>query len=167
MSIIHVVLGSVLVGGLAVPQIGTIWTYALLREKSDVVVIAHAVTMRDTGRKASHPSLRTLPVVEMSTEFEVLDVIKGSGGDGPTAGDRINLHHYRHDMDQWRADHPAAPGKPPPGLLGTGSVVQFADRSGPYLLFLVRTKRGFEPVSGHTWPHESVVELRKQGRPPG
>lgn len=49
---------------------GTIWTFSLLREKSDVVVIANVVKVTDTGR----------------------DVPRSS------TGGRITLLHYRHDF---------------------------------------------------------------------
>jgi hypothetical protein len=167
MAIVGSAFGAIIVASLVVSQVGTLWTFALLREKSDVVVIANAVTMTDTGREVPRASTRALPRVEMETVFEILDVVKGGDGKAVVAGGRITLHYYRHDMARWHAENPPQPGKPPPSLLRTGSVITFTDGSGPYLLFLVRTPRGIEPVSGHTWPTESVFDLRKHGRPPG
>lgn len=165
MPILNAAFGALVAASLSVPQVGTIWTFSLLRQKSDVVVIAKAVKMTDTGRDVPRSSTRALPRVEMETAFDVLDVVKGADDKGVVSGGRITLLHYRHDLARWHIENPPEPGKPPPGLLGTGSVIAFADGSGPYLLFLVRTTRGLEPVSGHTWPTESVFDLRKYSRP--
>jgi hypothetical protein len=167
MPFLNVVFGTLVAASLSVPQVGAIWTFSLLREKSDVVVIARAVKMTDTGRDVPRSSTRALPRVEMETSLEILDVVKGADGKVVVTGGRITLLHYRHDMARWHAENPPEPGKPPLSLLRTGSVITFPDSSGPYMLFLVRTARGFEPVSGHTWPTESVFDLRKHGRPPG
>lgn len=167
MPILHTAFGAILVVSLTVPQVGAIWTFSLLREKSDVVVIANVVKMTDTGREVPRSSTRALPRVEMETTFEILDVVKGADNKEVAIRGRITLLHYRHDLARWHAENPPEPGKPPPSLLRTGSVIAFADGSGPYLLFLVRTGRGLEPVSGHTWPTESVFDLRKHSRPPG
>jgi hypothetical protein len=166
MLILNAVFGVLVAAGLSIPQVGAIWTFSLLRERSDVVVIANAVSMTDTGRDEPRSSTRALPRVEMETTFEILDVVKGGDGKAVATGGRITLFHYRHDMARWHAENPPEPGKPPPSILRTGSMITFSDGSGPYLLFLVRTARGLEPVSGHTWPTESVFDLRKHGRPP-
>lgn len=42
------------------------------------------------------------------------------------------------------------------------TVVKTADTA--YMLFLIKTERGFEPASGRTFPTESVFELRRQRR---
>jgi hypothetical protein len=167
MPILSSVFNVLVAASLSIPQVGAIWTFSLLREKSDVVIIASAARMTDTGRDAPRSSTRALPRVEMETVFEILDVVKGGDEKTVATGGRITLFHYRHDMARWHAENPPEPDKPPPSLLRTGSVIAFADGSGPYLLFLVRTPRGFEPVSGHTWPTESVFDLRKYSRPPG
>ncbi len=167
MPILPAAFGALVAASLSIPQVGAIWTFSLLREKSDVVVIANVVRVTDTGRDVPRSSTRALPRVEMETAFEVLDVVKGADAKSVVTGGRITLLHYRHDMARWHVENPPEPGKPPPGILGTGSSISFTDGAGPYLLFLVRTARGLEPVSGHTWPTESVFDLRKYSRPPG
>ena len=78
---------------------------------------------------------------------------------------RLHLKHYRIDSAEWRRRNPPQPGLLPPGLANAGSVLDFADGSGPYLLFLKRGDGGtYEPLSGHAFPTESVFFLRKQGR---
>jgi hypothetical protein len=64
-------------------------------------------------------------------------------------------------MDRWRRENPAQPGKPPPSLVRTGDVLEFKD-AGPYLLFLVKGghEGAFEPLTGHTWPGDSVFPIR-------
>ena len=151
--------------GLSVPaQVGRIWTFADLLKESHVAVIASVVKTTDTGRKVPHPGLKQFPAVEMETEFEILAVLKPGSDRAVSAGTRLVLSYYRHDWDQWRADNPSEPGKPPPGVVNAGSALAFEPKSGPYMLFLVKTAKGFEPVSGHTFPTESVFRLQKQGR---
>jgi hypothetical protein len=153
---------------LALPaQIGRIWTFADLLKECHVAVIGTVVKTTDTGRKVSHPGLKPpLPAVVIETEFEVLAVLKSVEAMPLSAGGRLVVSHYRIDWDQWRADHPVVQDQPTPGgVINTGSVLTFEPKSGPYLLFLVKTATGFEPVSGHTFPTESVFHLQKQGRP--
>jgi hypothetical protein len=152
-------------------QIGRAWTWDDRIAEADLVVVAQVVESRDTGRKSSHPSLTSFPMVEMETEFRVLGVLKGAlGGNvaGRTAADRrIVLHHYRPDFEQWRRDHPGEPGQPPPGgIVNLGTALQFETGAGPYTLFLVRTARGWEPLSGHTFPTASVFGMVEGRLPP-
>jgi len=153
-----------LAGLVASPQIGRIWTFNDRMAESDLVALAEVVESRDTGRQARHPDLRPgFPVVEMETEFRVLAVLEDAGRDDATSrvavGTSIVLHHYRFDREQWLRENPSEPGKPPGGLVNGGSQLRFETGAGPFLLFLVRTARGYEPVTGHTFPTHSAFWL--------
>jgi hypothetical protein len=162
-------IGFVLAMGRAAnAQIGYLWTVDQLEAKADVVVIAELRDTKDTGRQTNHPELRpAFPVIEMQSEFEILAVLKPNARDTsvPSAvGPRIRVMYYRHDWDQWRRDHPPEPGLPPPGVVNTGSSLAFTAVDGPYLLFLAKGSNGlYEPLSGHTFPTDSVYLLRKLG----
>lgn len=148
----------------AAPQVGRAWTYDDRVAESDVVVLAEVVESRDTGRMARHPTLSPgLPVVEMETELRVLSLLKGALVDRSSAGRGANvglvLHHYRFDRPQWERENPPEPGLPQPGLARAGTYLQFSPGSGPFVLFLRRTERGYEPTTGHTFPTESVFWL--------
>jgi hypothetical protein len=153
-------------------QIGYLWTMDELEAKADLVVIVELRDTKDTGRQTNHPGLRpALPVIEMQSEFEVLAVLKENARDKSlpsAAGSRLRVRYYRYDWDQWRRDHPPQPGLPPPGVVNTGSTLNFTAGEGPYLLFLAKGSDGlYEPLSGHTFPTDSVYLLRKLGRPTG
>ena len=149
-------------------QIGGILTMSDLEAKADVVVIAELRDTKDTGRQTNHPELRpAFPVIEMQSEFEILAVLKPNARDtslpGPV-GTRIRVMYYRHDWDQWRRDRPPEPGLPPPGVVNTGSSLNFTAGDGPCLLFLAKGANGlYQPVSGHTFPTDSVYLLQKLG----
>jgi hypothetical protein len=150
-------------------QVGYLWTMDDLEAKADLVVIAELRDTKDTGRRTNHPEVRpALPVIEMQSEFEVLAVLKASAQDKslPSAvGARVWVMYYRHDWDQWHRDHRPEGGLPPPGVVNTGSSLNFTAGEGPYLLFLAKGSNGlYEPLSGHTFPTDSVYLLRKLGR---
>jgi hypothetical protein len=150
----------ILLGAAPRAQLGYIWSFEELTAKAQAVVIAEYVCTDDTWRELDHPSLKPgLPVVELRSEFLVLSVLKPAAS-GTQAGAKLWLTHYRHDMDRWRRENPTQPGKPPPGVVNTGDVLQFTD-PGPYLMFLVKGADGvFEPLTGHTWPGDSVFPIR-------
>jgi hypothetical protein len=135
--------------------------------KADLVAIAELRNTKDTGRQTNHPELRpAFPVVEMQSEFEILAVLKANAPDRslPSAvGTRVRVMYYRKDWDQWRRAHP-----PQTGSVNTGSSLNFTAGEGPYLLFLAKGSNGlYEPLSGRTFPTDSVYLLRKLGRPAG
>jgi hypothetical protein len=180
-----VAIGFVLaVGPAADAQLGYLWTMDELKAKADLVVIAELRDTKDTGRRTDHPKLRpAFLVIEMQSEFEVLAVLKGDAPDtflSSAAGTRVRLRYYRHDWDQRRRDDTPQPGLPrrssegaksglpPPGVVNTGSTLTFTAGEGPYLLFLAKGPDGvYDPLSGHTFPTDSVYLLRKLGRPTG
>jgi hypothetical protein len=146
----------------ATAQIGYLWTYDELLEKAHVVVIARCLATRDTGSQPIHPGLPSgLPVVEMHTRFQLEAILKTTDPHPVGLGPEFRLRHFRLDMDRWRRDHPAEPGMPPPGLLGgIGALTLLEGRS--YLLFLTKPADGLhEPLSGVTFPTDSVLLLEK------
>ena len=147
-------------------QIGYLWTYDELLQKADVVVVAKCTTTVDTGRQTNHPELApALPVVEIRTTFRVKATFKADGQAG--VGANVSLRHYRLDMERWRKDHPPEPGKPPPGLVNAGGQLGMLEGRS-YLLFLKKSVDGvYEPLSGHTFPNDSVYLLDHEvGRGP-
>lgn len=151
----------------AFAQIGYLWTPEELAAKADIVAIVEVISTRDTGRAQRHPELQPgLPVVEMESELRVLALLKAPVS-GETSPDTLRLMYFRHDMEQWRRENPAAPGTPPRGLVNTGSTLQLPPSRTRYLAFLTRTSDGrYEPLSGHTFPTTSVLRLCEGGRTP-
>lgn len=134
-------------------QVGYLWSFEERHAKADLVVIAEPIATKDTGRRTAHPSLKPdLPVVELETELKVLTTLKGQSE--PT----IRLKHYRIDMDEWRRRNGGNA-----GLVNAGSELSFDATTGQkpaYLLFVIDTNDGrFEPLSGHTFPTETVFRL--------
>jgi hypothetical protein len=153
-----IVLAAALVG--ALPQIGRLWTFDDLVAESDLVVIGRVLETRDTGRRAIHPELRPgVPVIELESRIQVLATMKGATGGDAAKPRTITLHHLRIDMDEWRRQHPPAPGQPPPGLMNAGEHLTLTTGSETYLLFLKRAASGWEPTTGHTFPRQSVFAL--------
>ncbi len=151
-------------------QVGYLWTMDELTKQADLVVIAEYRSTSGFGRGTVHPELKPdLPVIEFESLFEVLTVLKGRLSGAPLQGEsrpRLTLRHLQPDMDAWRRRQPRQPGLPPPGLLNTGSTLAFREGKEAYLLFLKhRADGGYDPLSGHTVPTESVFSLRKLDRP--
>jgi hypothetical protein len=149
--------------GAAVGQIGYLWTFDELTAKADFVVIAEPVRTEDTGVRTVHPGLQPdLPVAELRTTLKILSILKPDTRD-KSAPAEIGLRHYRIDVDELRRTHRQPPGAPPPGLMNAGSSLDFAGPPQPYLLFLKRiADGGYEPLSGHTFPTDSVYRLLKK-----
>lgn len=149
-------------------QVGYLWSFEELTTKADLVVIAEHVATEDAGRRTEHPNLKPgLPVMEFATAFQVLAVLKLDARATSLDASRVRLKHCRIDWDEWRRRNPPRPGVPPPGLVNAGSVLDFSNDAGPYLLFLRRGSGDiYEPLSGYTFPTDSVYPLRKFGRLP-
>ena len=121
------------------------WSYQELYDQSDLVVIAKPISTQDTTEKATLPNISPeVPVVGLSTEFDVSLVMKGD-----KSAKKATLHHYRL----------AAPKQ----LMINGPSLASFDLKQPmhYLLFLHREADGrYSPVSGQTDPALfSVVKL--------
>ena len=73
---------------------------------------------------------------------------------------QLRLKHYRVDWDEFRRHH-----GPLAGLVNAGSSLDFTKEKGPSLLFLERVEgEGYQPLSGHIFPTDSVYLLRKLTR---
>jgi hypothetical protein len=146
----------------AAAQIGYLWTYDELLQKAHVVVIARCLATLDTGTTASHPELSSaLPSVEMHTKFRLEAILKTSSQHPAGPGTEFRLRHFRLDMERWRREHPPEPGMPPPGLVGGISALALLEGRS-YLLFLTKRADGlYEPLSGFTFPADSVILLDK------
>jgi len=150
-----VLMAPALIGG---GQIGYHWSFAERTAKADLIVIAEPIATKATGRRTVHPSLQPdLPVIELETELQVLVTLKGQ------VGPVVRLKHYRIDMDEWNRRNASKS-----GLVNRGSELTFVtskERKDPYLLFLTRTDDGrFEPLSGHTFPTDTVYRLSEGDR---
>lgn len=121
------------------------WRYQALFDKADLVVIAHAVDVEESGEREK--VLDGIQVVGVTTSFKVELVLKGKR---PV---RVRVFHYRR-------------------LKGSGDVnvdgpelVEFTPKRPPeagvdYLLFLKQRNDGrYEAVSGQVDPADSVRVL--------
>lgn len=161
MSIAITVTGGLLTAILC-SQIGYLWTFEELTSKADLVVIAEPVRTDDTGRRPDHPNLTSaLPVTEFVTTFKVMAVLKPDS----TRMSRpveIRLKHYQLDENEWRRRNRVQTGNAPAGLVNAGTYLDFSGHAGAYLLFLARGGAdAYEPLSGHTFPTNSVYKLRE------
>lgn len=162
LAVLLLVLGGL--PGAARAQAGYLWTIEELRTRAELIVVAQWVATEDTGRQVDHPDLKpAMPMVEMRAEFKILTVLKKDPPPLSSAsGDVLRLKHYRFDQERWQRDHPGV------GLVNRGSVLQFGNDRGPYLLFLKRARDAeYEPVSGQTFPTDSVFLLARLGKPRG
>jgi hypothetical protein len=151
------------------PQIGYLWSFEELTSKADLVVIAESIRTEVTGRRTAHPELRPdLPVAELVTTLKVLAVLKPDPRAASAGMSQVRLKHYRIDRNELLRRHPPQPGLPPSGLVNAGSYLDFSADTGPYLVFLTRSAGDtYEPLSGHTFPTDSVYRLSKAGRQRG
>ena len=133
-------------------QLGYLWTYEELLQKADVAVIADCMDTVDTGWVRPHPELTPASVVhELRTSFRVSAVLKGRRSDA--AGGKLRLRHFRYTADALRG-----------GLVNGGTWLSLR-RGGSYLLFLADGGDGvYEPLSGHTFPDDSVFLLARASR---
>jgi hypothetical protein len=138
-------------------QVGHLWTFDELAVKADCVVIAEYIGTKD-GRRTMHPELTArYPVVELESDLRLLAVLKPCAQTESKAGVTVTLKHYRPDRERIEG-----------GLLEGGSVLTFT-AGAAYLMFLKHAEGGvFEPVSGQTFPTDSVYRLpqpQKQAAP--
>jgi hypothetical protein len=142
----------------AATQIGYLWSYDELLQKADVVMVAKCTTTAHTGRQTSHPALSPeLPVLEMRSTFRVKAIFKADGH--ARVGADVALRYYHLDLERWRKEHPPEPGKPALGLVNAGGQLTL-EEGRTYLLFFKSSVDGtYEPLSGHTFPNDSVYCL--------
>jgi hypothetical protein len=132
-------------------QVGYLWSYEELLQKADLVVIAECESTLDTGRRRPHPGPKpSTPVAELQTVFRISAVLKSPHP--VPVGANLRLRHYRFTPEVLRH-----------GLLNAGSWLRLqAQRH--YLLFLTNAAGGvYEPLSGPTFPTDSVYLLDPSG----
>jgi hypothetical protein len=133
----------------ALARIRQLWSEQQIVNKSDLIVMAKAVEVRDTGIKTTIPGIRRgndpVGAVEMETTFEVSAVLKGK-----IEGARLVFYHLRETK--------------PEASRGAPELVAFdPDAKKTYLLFLKREADGrYSAVVGQTDPADAVREV---GRP--
>ena len=143
-------------------QVGYLWTATELHAKADVVAVVAVAEIRDTERRTAHPELQPrLPVIELEASLRVLTLFKAPMSTESSAPETLTLMFLRHDMEQWRREQQSPPGAPPPGLMNAGSQLHLETGAGhQYLVYLSRRADGrYEPLSGHTFPTDSVYRL--------
>ncbi len=149
---------------LAASQIGYAWTFPDLFAKADVVVIGRVTAIRDTGRVVPHPSLKpALPMVEMEADVAIELLLKGGAAAPGTAPNlrSLVLKYYRRDIQGWTSP-PTADGVRLGGMLNGGSTLKLEAGREPYVMFLKRDGERYEPLSGHTFPTDSVYLMSQQ-----
>jgi hypothetical protein len=137
----------------AVGRIRPIWTYELMRERSDLVVIAKPVSSTPTEEKISLPDLSPATrVVGVETRFEVRLVLKGS-----PKTKNVCLDHYA-------LENPADS-----KVRGAPHLVTFDPKQQPpacYLMFLKQVSAGrYVPVTGQIDPAaECIIKLESDAQ---
>ena len=118
--------------------------------RCDIMVIATAIRTSETGIRTELRELKpAFPVIELQTEFKVLSIFKG---DVPQQ--TFMLRHFRPDHSRRRDD-----------VIGGAIALSVTERS-QYLLFLRRDEdKALIPASGHVFPGDSVIGLRKASKP--
>jgi hypothetical protein len=137
----------------AVGRIRPIWTYELMREQSDVVVIAKLVSSTPTEEKISLPDFSPATrVVGVETKFDVRLVLKGS----PKIKN-VCLDHYGLE-------------NPADGQVrGAPHRITFDPKQQPpacYLMFLKQVSAGrYVPVTGQIDPAaECIIKLESDAQ---
>lgn len=139
---------SVLGGGRADGRIRQIWTQQQMVDRSDLIVMAKVVEVRDTGVATTVPNIRrgteAIAAVEMEATFEVSAVLKGTH-EKP----KLVLVYLR------QAKHEASRGEPELAGFEAGEKRE-------YLLFLKREADGrYSAVVGQTDPADAVKEVSR------
>jgi hypothetical protein len=131
-------------------------SYAELRDKADLIVVARPTTRTtDTPEITTYPGIGSqdrdgkqsqVPAVGVETRFEILAVLKGRR---PTGG--FTLHHYREDT--------------PSDTVSVSGAVSLRfdpdhDQGGPFLMFLMKETDGrYTPYGAPADPQFSVFRL--------
>jgi len=132
---------------IAVGRLSSYLPYDELTRRSDLVVIATPLAVRDTGQKTTIPGIRQgnnpVPAVGMETTFEVLAVLKGD-----SAGQRIVLYHLREET------------RPQVSKNGPALASFEPKQKKRYLLFLKHDKDDrYLPSAGQLDPADTMKDL--------
>lgn len=129
---------------LLVARLARVWTEQEMFEKADLVVIARAVSTRDTDERSTLPDIEPPnKVIGIETEFETCVVLKGSKDIT-----KFRFHHYKSTEDFTNGPMLV---EIPPGKHPT------------YLLFLIKEADGrYAPASDQIDPAATSV-LRVRG----
>jgi hypothetical protein len=143
-------------------QVGYLWTATELHAKAQVVAVVEVAAVGETGRRTAHPTLQPrLPVIELETRLRVLTLFKAPVSMESSALQTLTLVFLRLDIGQCRHEQQSPLGAPPPSLMNAGSQLHLETGAGhQYLVYLSRRADGrCEPLSGHTFPTDSVFRL--------
>jgi hypothetical protein len=138
------------VSGAVYARIAKSWTYQEMFDNADLVVIARAVSSKDTDERTVLPDLNPpVKVIGVVTEFETRLVLKGL-----LHVATFQLHHYRIQSEEDR-------------MIANGpDLLRLSGHNERFLLFLVKERDGkYAPVGGQTDPAGlSVLELGGSAR---
>lgn len=130
------------------------WSYDRLLKEADVVVIAEATAVEDTG-EATQVNPWKVDFVGVSTKFAVKTVLKGK-----VDGDTLKVLHYRLKPDVLVENGPLLVAFRLKGVDVQTKTSKVNLGKPHYLLFLKKRKDGrFEPLSGPVDPALSVREM--------
>ena len=120
---------------------------SFLDQKSDIVAVAKPLSTQDTAERIGLPHMTDVPAIGLSSEFEVIYVLKGD-----SSLKKFVVHHYRL----------AKPDKP---MQGGPNLVSFDPKeSKRYLLFLHRESDGRYAPSDQVDPAAtSILKLDEPG----
>jgi hypothetical protein len=126
------------------------WTYQEMFDKADLVVVAEALSTKDTGERSTLQDLEPhVGVIGIVTEFKSRLILKGA-----QIVKTFQLHHYRFQSedDKLAADGP--------------DLVELSGQHQVFLLFLIKERDGrYAPVTGQTDPASfAVLELKGAAR---
>jgi hypothetical protein len=134
------------------------WPYEKLFKEADLVVIAEATAVADSGEKTRLGGWDA-EFIGMNTTFTPKHVIKGT-----LKADTFRVLHYRVGGDVLLQNGPTLVRFRLQGLSVTGKHGRMATGRPQYLLFLKKRKDGrFEAVSGQVDPSLSAREMHRPG----
>jgi hypothetical protein len=130
------------------------WPYERLLKEADVVVIAKASSVTDTGETTRDNPWKA-EFVGLNTTFEVQATLKGT-----VENDKLQVLHYRLKPDVLINNGPTLVSFRLRGMTITTKEAKVELGKPSYLLFLKKRKdRRYEPVSGQVDPALSVREM--------
>jgi hypothetical protein len=134
------------------------WPFDRLLKEADVVVLAKAVSSKDSGEVFKDRAW-TVDFAGVDTAFQVEAVLKGE-----VRGGRLTLLHYRLPAGRTVVNGPLLVTFPTTRLLIKSSRAKTSLAPPRYLLFLKRRGDGrYEAVSGQIDPALAVRELSRPG----